>query len=62
MTQGVHSCWLFNYATNNEAIEITAFLFFKCTTKKKVVGMERGPLSLMGTTVELLDRKVVAPV
>jgi hypothetical protein len=30
--------------------------------KKKVVGLERGPLSLVGTTEELLDRKVVAPV
>jgi hypothetical protein len=29
------------------------------TTKKKVVGLERGPLS---TTEELLDRKVTAPV
>jgi hypothetical protein len=32
------------------------------TTKKKVVGLERGPLSLMSTTEELLDRKVAAPV
>jgi hypothetical protein len=32
------------------------------TTKKKVVGLERGPLSLVSTTEELLDRKVVAPV
>jgi hypothetical protein len=29
---------------------------------KKVVGLERGPLSLVSTTEELLDRKVVAPV
>jgi hypothetical protein len=29
---------------------------------KKVVGLERGPLSLVGTTEELLDRKVAAPV
>jgi hypothetical protein len=26
------------------------------------VGLEQGPLSLMGTTEELLDRKVAAPV
>jgi hypothetical protein len=26
------------------------------------VGLERGPLSLVRTTEELLDRKVVAPV
>jgi hypothetical protein len=32
------------------------------TRKKKVVGLERGPLSLVSTTEELLDRKVVAPV
>jgi hypothetical protein len=32
------------------------------TTKKKVVGLERGPLSLASTTEELLDRKVASPV
>jgi hypothetical protein len=32
------------------------------TTKKKVVGLEWGPLSLMSTTEELLNRKVAAPV
>jgi hypothetical protein len=30
-------------------------------TTKKVVGHERGPLSLVNTTEELLDRKVAAP-
>jgi hypothetical protein len=30
--------------------------------KKKVVGLERGPLSLVSTTEELLVRKVAAPV
>jgi hypothetical protein len=30
--------------------------------KKKVVGLERGPLSLVSTTEELLDWKVAAPV
>jgi hypothetical protein len=29
---------------------------------KKVVGLERSPLSLVSTTEELLDRKVAAPV
>jgi hypothetical protein len=29
---------------------------------KKVMGLERGPLSLVSTTEELLDRKVAAPV
>jgi hypothetical protein len=32
------------------------------STKKKVVGPERGPLSLVSTTEELCDRKVAAPV
>jgi hypothetical protein len=32
------------------------------TTKKKVVGLERGTLSLVSTNEELLDRKVAAPV
>jgi hypothetical protein len=32
------------------------------TKKKKVMGLERGPLSLVSTTEELLDRKVAAPV
>jgi hypothetical protein len=32
------------------------------TTKKKVAGLERGPLSLVSTTEELLDRKVAASV
>jgi hypothetical protein len=30
--------------------------------KKTVVALERGPLSLVSTTEELLDRKVAAPV
>jgi hypothetical protein len=30
------------------------------TTKIKVVGLERGPLSLVSTTEEILDRKVAA--
>jgi hypothetical protein len=32
------------------------------TTRKKVMGLERGALSLVSTTEELLDRKVTAPV
>jgi hypothetical protein len=31
-------------------------------TTEKVVGLERGALSLVSTTEELLDRKVAAPV
>jgi hypothetical protein len=30
--------------------------------EKKVVGLERGPLSLVSTTEKLFDRKVTAPV
>jgi hypothetical protein len=30
--------------------------------EKKVGGLERGPLSLVSTTEELIDRKVAAPV
>jgi hypothetical protein len=30
--------------------------------KETVVGLERGPLSIVNTTEELLDRKVAAPV
>jgi hypothetical protein len=32
------------------------------TRRKKAVGLERGPLSLVNTTEELFDRKVAAPV
>jgi hypothetical protein len=32
------------------------------TTRKKIVGLKRGPLSLVSTTEELLDIKVAAPV
>jgi hypothetical protein len=31
-------------------------------TIKKIVSLERGPLSLVSTTEELLDRKVAVPV
>jgi hypothetical protein len=30
--------------------------------QKKVMGLERGPLSFVSTTEELLDRKIEAPV
>jgi hypothetical protein len=35
---------------------------FPTLPEKKVVGLERGPLSLVSTAEELLDRKVAAPV
>jgi hypothetical protein len=41
-------------------------MFFMITLRYlayvKVVGLERGPLSLLSTAEELLDRKVAAPV
>jgi hypothetical protein len=38
------------------------FLKGKKKKKETVVGLDRGPLSLVSTTEELLDRKVAAPV
>jgi hypothetical protein len=35
---------------------------FPALPEKRVVGLERGPLSLVSTIEELLDRKVAAPV
>jgi hypothetical protein len=35
---------------------------FPALPEKKVVGLERGPFSLVSTTEELLDIKVAAPV
>jgi hypothetical protein len=35
---------------------------FPALPEKKVVGLERGSLSLMSTTEELLNRKVATPV
>jgi hypothetical protein len=35
---------------------------FLALPEKKLVGLERGPLSLVSTTEELLDRRVAAPV
>jgi hypothetical protein len=35
---------------------------FPALPEKKVVGLERGPLSLVSTTEELLDRKLAVPV
>jgi hypothetical protein len=41
---------------------LPGFLKIKRKKKKTVVGLERGTLSLVSTTEELLDRKVAAPV
>jgi hypothetical protein len=37
------------------------YVRFPALSAKKVLGLERGPLSLVSTTEKLLDRKVVAP-
>jgi hypothetical protein len=39
-----------------------AWVRFPALPEKKVLGLERVPLSLVSTTEELLDRKVEAPV
>jgi hypothetical protein len=45
------------------AVTILFKTFFRFPgTTKKVMGLERGPLILVSTTEELLDRKVAAPV
>jgi hypothetical protein len=54
-------------ATDPEArVRFPALPYFLEKKKKKkgkqVVGLERGPLSLVSTTEELLDKKVAAPV
>jgi hypothetical protein len=38
------------------------FGMYRHYQKKKVVGLKRGPLSLVSTTEELIDRKAAAPV
>jgi hypothetical protein len=49
--------WWEFLATNPEAR-----VRFPALPEKKVVGLERGPLSLVSTIEELLDRKVATPV
>jgi hypothetical protein len=44
------------------ATDLEARVRFPALPKKKVASLERGPLSLVSTTEELLDRKVAAPV
>jgi hypothetical protein len=45
-----------------EQINPLCGLVVRVTRKKKVMSLKRGPLSLLCTTEELLDRKVAAPV
>jgi hypothetical protein len=44
------------------ATDPEAWVRFPALPKKKVVGLERGPLCLVSTTEEVLDKKVAAPV
>jgi hypothetical protein len=44
------------------ATDPKAWVRFKALPEKKIVALERGPLSFVNTTEELLDRKVAAPV
>jgi hypothetical protein len=44
------------------ATDSEARIRFPALPEKKVMGLERGPLSLVSTAEELLDRKVAAPV
>jgi hypothetical protein len=44
------------------ATDPEARIRFPALPEKEVVGLERGPLSLVSTTEVLLDRKVAAPV
>jgi hypothetical protein len=48
--------------TASVATDPEARVQFPALPEKKVVDMERGPLSLLSTTEEILDRKVAAPV
>jgi hypothetical protein len=43
-------------------LEIRRPGFYSRHYQKNVMGLERGPLSLVSTTEELLDRRVAAPV
>jgi hypothetical protein len=44
------------------ATDSEARVRFPVLPEKEVVGLERGPFSLVSTTEELLDRKVSAPI
>jgi hypothetical protein len=50
------------YCSEFSATVPEARVRFPALPEKNVVGLERGPLSLVSTTEELLDRKIAAPV
>jgi hypothetical protein len=59
MTINAEKLWAVNYTVGTYP---EARVQFPVLPEKRVVGLERGPLSLVSTTEELLDRKVEAPV
>jgi hypothetical protein len=56
------SSWLQIRGTGFDSRHYQIFWGKKKKKGKQVVGLELGPLSLVSTTEELLDRKVAAPV
>jgi hypothetical protein len=44
------------------ATDLEGRVLFPALPEKKIVAFEWGPLSLVSTTEEILDRKMVAPV
>jgi hypothetical protein len=61
--QATSKLWyLPNYTSEFLATDPEARVRFPALPEKKAVGLERGPLSLVGTTEEILDRKVADPV
>jgi hypothetical protein len=53
---------LWSSGQSSWATDPEAGVRFPALPEKKVMGLERGPLSLVSTIEELLDRKVAAPV
>jgi hypothetical protein len=49
-------------SSSSESIVIIIIIIIIIIIMEKVVGLERGPLSLVSKTEELLDRKVAAPI
>jgi hypothetical protein len=58
MGSTVH-CWAL--AASFSLLILFIYIYI-CATRNKILGLKRGPLSLVSTTEELLDRKVAAPV
>jgi hypothetical protein len=58
----VHLIFFAGYFITRPPLWSSGRVRFPALPEKKVVGLERGPLSLVSTTEELLDRKVATPV